>query len=209
MSYGSVISFVQITCADIVQSISQIGNPEAVHASLSDEICKVLQTGGFGRHEPTYRLLPLLHRGVMLRVTALKLYRSPSELMDASLISSLLASGQILEEDLLTWTRKLPPNWPSHNHLYEVLSVNLFRVHRILLQDLFIRCRQRIDQLQGTDSEHEIQENVQNAQELVDEICSTVPYDFEHDNLGSRKPEIRPAVIPNPETKIMYHITFS
>jgi hypothetical protein len=176
---------------------------------LPDNICKILLKGNFGEHEPSYRLLPLTHRSIALRGSTIEALRTRGDALNQSFFSSLLHRVETLDQELLRWRDELPDYWVRPDHLYELLTFNIFRAHRIFLHDLQIRCHQGLDALTGNNNEEKIARNVQTSRELVDEICATAPYEFAADDPHARKEEIEMAIVPKAEVDVFYHMSFS
>ena len=160
-------------------------------------------------NRPTFRLLPLTHRSIALRGSTLEALRSHEDPLDQSFFSSLSSQVEILDQEFLDWCDALPEYWVRRDHLYELLTFNIFRAHRVFLQDLKIRCHQGLDAIIGSNSEEKIAGNVNTSRALVDEICATMPYDFAADDPHARKEDVETAIVPKAEVGVFSHMSFS
>jgi hypothetical protein len=169
----------------------------------------LLQHHNFGAQEPAFRLLPLIHRSVILRATSvssLQLLTNPS---DHDSITSILSEIDALDQELLAWNSSLPHGvWGERDHLYQMLTTSWFRTHRIFLADLSIRCYQCLAELDCQPYDTEIWRHVDEAQNAIDNICVRIPYNFAPDNPRKRKPAISPRIVPEAKITYLYHASF-
>jgi hypothetical protein len=169
----------------------------------------LLQHHDFGAQEPAFRLLPLIHRSLVLRATSVSSLPLPSNPSDHESIISIPSEIYALDRELLAWNSSLPHGlWGEKDHLYQMLTTSLFRTHRIFLADLSIRCYQRLNELDGQSYDEEIWRHVDETQNTIDNICVRIPYNFAPDNPRKRNPRVSPRIIPDAKITYLYHASF-
>ena len=176
---------------------------------LDAGLIDVLLQHDFGAQEPAFRLLPFIHRSMVLRTTSISSLQLLTSPPNHHSINSILAEIDTLDRELLAWNSSLPHGeWGEQDHLYQTLTTSYFRTHRIFLADLSIRCYQRLVELDDQNYDKEIWRHVDDAQNAIDNICVRIPYSFGTDNPRKRKPNVEPRVVPNAKTTYLYHASF-
>jgi hypothetical protein len=153
---------------------------------------------------PEYTILPLLHRGLELRI-ALQESISHSEIPQShASVTSHKLECEALENDFTIWYNELPDDRKQTKDGYLLLTLNIYRVHMILLQDALVRCYQRLNRLDQTSGqyEEEIEECVEKAQGYVETMCNSMPYSFLPDDPIIEETE-------NSGKRILHHLSYS
>jgi hypothetical protein len=188
-----------------LQNIGTMPLPEPHVHPLPPSICEVLLNNSLDKHERAYRLVPIAHKSVDLRVEALALLKTE---IDQEKLLLMLDRIRLLDMEYLRWHNECPGDWVKRDHLYELLTVNIFRAHRVFLCDLCIKCHTRLSQLDGVDRDDEIGRSVQLVQEMVDEMCASIPYGFGEDDPNERV-KVREGMLPDVEMDFFCHMSFS
>jgi hypothetical protein len=166
----------------------------------------LLQHHDFGAQEPAFRLLPLIHRSVVLRATSMSILQRLTNPSDHDSITFILCEIYALDQELLAWNLSLPHGvWGKQDRLYQMLTTSWFRTHRIFLADLSIRCYQRLAELDGQTYDNQIWRHVDEDQNTIDNTCVRIPYSFAPDNPGKRKPSVLPRIVPDAKITYLYH----
>jgi len=175
---------------------------------LSDQVLEYLSKHSFGADDVALLLLPLVQRSVLLRSTSVAMLQTAATELDLRIPQAIMSEVQKLDQELLDWNSSLPLGWGKDDHLYQLLTTSWFRTHRIFLADLAIRCLQLLAQLEERSRDEEIWQQVDQAQNAIDEICVRAPYTFGTDKPHLRKPHIQPRIVPEARLTYLYHSSF-
>lgn len=186
-----------------LQNIGTMPLPEPPVHPLPAGICEVLLKSS-DKHEQTYRLVSIVHKSVDLRAEALELLKA---MVDEENLILLLEQIQVLDGEYLQWHDDCPNDWVKRDHLYELLTLNTFRAHRLFLRDLSIKCQTRWSELDGIDRRNEIARSVLLVQEMVDEMCASIPYGFGKVDPNKRV-RVKEGVVPDVEMDFFCHELF-
>ena len=187
--------------------------PHLAHTHLPPVSYEILQAvqqfDAFGMG-PAFSLITIVQKSLTLRASSISAIQTATY-SEIAVLYSILAEIRDIDNELWNWNRTLlpaDPKWGEEDRLYQMLTTSWYRTHRIFLADLAIICHQRLAELENESHDLAIWEHTDLAQNVVDEICGGIPYDFEVDNPRQRKPHLKPRVVPEAKITYFYHATF-
>jgi hypothetical protein len=202
---------------DILQYAMVMPLPKPIPSPLSDKFTAAMMQFTLDKHYLSYRLIPLLNQGIILRKHALVIMSGLEQNSQPtrsliSRIQNILSRAESLSESFTEWSGSFPNGRPRSEDLYEVHSMNLTRASRIFLEDLRVRCYRALNQLGGGDNHKtmdDIARSASRTRQAVDEICATLPYDLRSDCPSERVPYVEKTAVPTVEVDRFYHTSFS
>ena len=192
--------------ACVIWNLGSISMPEPMRIPLKASVWESLFQYDLGIYSDTYRLLPLQDCAVAVRKDAMQKFDTELCLEDTI---QLLLSVQIVDNDFAAWRSNLSGEWTTRTDMYAVFTFNLYRSYRIFMQDLLVRCYQRMTKLNSQTYNDEIAASVELSKEFLDEICASTPYKFAEDDPKARKNSITQPKIPERDITVVFHLMFS
>lgn len=162
-----------------------------------------------GTLEPTYRLIPIVDHCVEVRRKAQKILASQSDAVDHEPVENLLKTVKASVLALTAWNDNLSEEYEGNDNYWMLFTKNLYRCHRVFLQDMIARCCHILRFLNPCLYDPQIAACVETASLLVDDICAAMPYDFGNSSPETGHMDGRRKAIASTKATIIFHLSFT
>lgn len=148
--------------------------PEVIPLPISTNAYKMLLSHpATPKDLPEYTILPLLQRNLELRISFQEYSRR-----DPGDLHTLLNEALSLDNDLAAWYEGLSQDYLECRALGRDNTINMWRVHQIVMQDVLVHCYYSMEKAMGQPKcfDPQVNECKAKAQECIDAILQSTPY---------------------------------